>query len=318
MVKRTAALIVLILSLASPAFSQITSASASTDKTDYLVGDYINYKIQVGYKKGLTVYTPAIQDSLKGVTVLKQEDPVEAETNGNVSVTYGYILSCYDSADVTIPPIPVFYRAPGDTSLSSVSTNPVGFTVRTVPVNMKEGIKDVKAPIRIPFDWRWILVWILAALLVGGPAYYFYRRYRKRKAAGMPAVETLQISPHEAALKALHELEQAHLWQRGMIKEYHSSITEIVRRYFEERFRMPALELPTSEAVELLKKRPESEPVWGLTYNFLSNADMVKFAKFTPMSSVNEEMMKQAYEIVNKTAPMDGDAVSKPEKSDVQ
>ena len=28
---------------------------------------------------------------------------------------------------------------------------------------------------------------------------------------------------------------------------------------------------------------------------------MVKFAKFEPMASVNEEMMKQAYEIVNKT-----------------
>jgi hypothetical protein len=28
---------------------------------------------------------------------------------------------------------------------------------------------------------------------------------------------------------------------------------------------------------------------------------MVKFAKFVPMPTVNEEMMKQAYNIVNKT-----------------
>ena len=37
------------------------------------------------------------------------------------------------------------------------------------------------------------------------------------------------------------------------------------------------------------------------TREFLSNADMVKFAKFQPMPSVNETMLQQAYDIVNKT-----------------
>ena len=40
-----------------------------------------------------------------------------------------------------------------------------------------------------------------------------------------------------------------------------------------------------------------------ITYDFLSNADLVKFAKFKPMASINEEMMKQATEIVEKTKP---------------
>ncbi len=306
MVRRTVVLAFLILSLTYPTLAQITSATASTDKTDYLVGDYINYSIRIGYQKGLTVYAPSIQDSLKGVTIIKQEKPVETEKNGIVDVTYGYILSCYDSAGVTIPSIPIFYRAAGDTALSSVSINPVSFTVRTVAVNMKEGIKDVKQPIKIPFDWRWVLVWLAAALLAIALIHYLYRRYRKMKAASAPVQETVRISPHEAALNALHQLEEEKLWQRGMIKEYHSAITEIIRRYFEERFAMPAMELPTSEAVELLKRRPGSEPIGDLTYDFLSNADMVKFAKFTPMSSVNEEMMKQAYEIVNRTVPSDG------------
>jgi hypothetical protein len=40
-----------------------------------------------------------------------------------------------------------------------------------------------------------------------------------------------------------------------------------------------------------------------ITENFLTNADLVKFAKFSPLSSVNEEMMKQAVDIVEKTKP---------------
>ena len=37
---------------------------------------------------------------------------------------------------------------------------------------------------------------------------------------------------------------------------------------------------------------------------FLSNADLVKFAKYKPMPVVNEEMMKQAVNIVENTVPV--------------
>ena len=39
----------------------------------------------------------------------------------------------------------------------------------------------------------------------------------------------------------------------------------------------------------------------NVTFDFLTNADLVKFAKFQPLGSVNEEMMKQARNIVQTT-----------------
>ena len=86
-------------------------------------------------------------------------------------------------------------------------------------------------------------------------------------------------------------------------KEYHSNITGIVRNYFEERFKLPALELTTTEQMQQLKKVSAAEIIFEETNKFLNNADLVKFAKFIPIASVNEEMMKQAKEIVNKTIP---------------
>ena len=47
----------------------------------------------------------------------------------------------------------------------------------------------------------------------------------------------------------------------------------------------------------------EKEIILDITYNFLSNADLVKFAKFQPFEAVNEEMMKQAKEIIESTIP---------------
>ncbi|MFI5238050.1 MAG: hypothetical protein ACHQLA_08935, partial [Ignavibacteriales bacterium] len=95
------------------------------------------------------------------------------------------------------------------------------------------------------------------------------------------------------------------LWQKGMVKEYHSKITGIVRGYFEERFNLPALELTTSEQMQQLNKVSSAESILIITNEFLNNADLVKFAKFQPLPSVNETMMKQAKEIVTQTISME-------------
>jgi hypothetical protein len=57
--------------------------------------------------------------------------------------------------------------------------------------------------------------------------------------------------------------------------------------------------------MQQLKKVPSAENISSITNEFLNNADLVKFAKFIPLPSVNEAMMKQAKEIVNSTIPKD-------------
>ncbi|MFH2029311.1 MAG: hypothetical protein ABIJ40_01630, partial [Bacteroidota bacterium] len=85
------------------------------------------------------------------------------------------------------------------------------------------------------------------------------------------------------------------------IKEFHTEVTEIVRRYFEDRFKILALEMTSAEVLVNLKYNAESDEISIVTEEFLSNADLVKFAKFKPLASLNETMLKQAFEIVNKT-----------------
>ncbi len=304
MVKKIFNIAALVLFFSLNSFAQNISATASIDKSNYQVGDYIYYTIKVDYSKGMKVFLPFIKDSLRNVSIIKKESPVTVEEkNGRETSTFKYILSGYDSTGVNIPSIPVLYQFAGDTTMRYVLTNPVGFTIRTLKINPNGDIKDVKAPMTIPLDWWWIAFWILLVIILVAAAYYFYNRYKKKKLGMEPVRKVIKLPAYTIALNALHELEDKKLWQNGKVKEYHSEITEIIRRYFEERFELPALELTTSEAVEMLKQRKETESILDLTYNFLSNADMVKFAKFVPLGSVNEEMLRQAYEIVHKTIP---------------
>lgn len=181
--------------------------------------------------------------------------------------------------------------------------NPLTIIVATVPVDTTKDIQDIKAPIEIPFDWMLALIIFAIAAVIAVAGYYTYKYYQKKKHPKENEKVIIKIPPYELALKELHTLDEKHLWQEGKVKDYHSEITEIIRKYFEGRFKFLALEMTTSEVLKNLQMAPGGTEVVELTEKFLSNADLVKFAKFIPIPTVNAEMMKQAVSIVYQTIP---------------
>lgn len=294
--------LLLILFFALPTFAQEISVKANTDSSDYLIGDHINFTLTISHSDEVGIITPFFRDSLNKFEIIK-DIPVEKKKAGNENlIIYKYVLSFYDSAEVTIPPIRIFFRQKNDTTLQSVQTDSLQIRIHKLSVKVEEDIKDVKPPIRIPFDWFALIIWILVAIAILLIAYFLYKRYFRKKAVEEVTKPKIVLPPHEEALMKLDQLNREQLWQKGFVKEYHTRITEIIREYFEKRFNLPALELPTSEQIEYLKHIPDAKEIISLTESFLTNADLVKFAKFIPMDGVNSEMMKQAIEIVNRTA----------------
>lgn len=310
MVKTYRTYLVLAIILASKISAQSVSVLASVDSSDYLVGDFINYTLEVRADKNIQITTPFIHDSLKQLEIIRELEPFVTENNNIKSTTFAFILSYYDSTSVTISPIAIKYKNPGDNEDKVVFSNPVTFTVHTVPVQQQAEIKDVKEPIKIPLDWKFILLITLIVLIILSLAIYFYLRYKKKKIEQPVKKKIIRIPAHVRALTALNHLEGEQLWQKGKVKEYHSNITGIIRRYFEERFNLPALELTTSEQMQQLHKVSAAENILKETNQFLNNADLVKFAKFNPLPSVNDEMMKQAKDIVTKTIPKEPEKVA--------
>ncbi|MFA7228808.1 MAG: hypothetical protein WC061_07230, partial [Melioribacteraceae bacterium] len=208
-----------------------------------------------------------------------------------------------DSARVTIPPVTISYTGWNNSVKKNIRTNPITVTVRTLPVNRQEDIRDVKEPVKLPLNWLLIGLIILALFIIGIASYYLYTYYRKKKELKSAIIPEIIIPPHERALSELSELEKKKLWQNGFVKEYHSEVTEIVRQYFEGRFNFRALEMTSSEILAVLSYLEDGKKIREKLELFFSNADLVKFAKYEPMPKVNEEMMQQAFEIVNDTIP---------------
>ena len=285
--------------------AQTISVGTYTDTTDYLVGDFINYRIEAVTVKGVEIVSPSLPDTLKQLELISREEPVVIENDKSKTVIYKFVLAGYDSVSAVIPAVMLEYRTLKDSSFKKIATDSIIVNIHTVPVSTAEEIKDVKSPITIPYDWKLLLLWIAIIIIVFIAGRYFYKRYLKKKAEAPVEKEIIVIPADVKAFTALDNLEREQLWQKGLIKEYHSRITEIIRSYFEERFDLHALELTTTETMQSLKNSREAENILGLTYEFLSNADLVKFAKYHPIESLNEEMMSQARSIVQNTIPIE-------------
>lgn len=279
--------------------AQTIEVQAETDSTEYLIGDYINYTLQLNYDNGIQIEMPSVPDSISNLDFIKESGPVIQQSDEGTVEIHKYVFAKYDSADVTMPAYKIHYTVNGRQDF--IRVNSVDIAVRTIEIDPASEIQDVKAPLTISLDWWFIAILVVVVLALVVLAYYLYHRYKNKKEGTVRFKKVIKIPAYKVALEALDELDRQKLWQQGKIKEYHSEITEIIRRYFEERFKFPAMEQTTGEIIKSLVEQKDSNEIVDATRGFLDNADLVKFAKFKPMPTVNEEMLQQAYDIVNKT-----------------
>ena len=89
------------------------------------------------------------------------------------------------------------------------------------------------------------------------------------------------------------------MWQKGEIKKYYTELTEILRQYLENRFRVYSLELTTAETLEaLIKTGFKKNGSYNDLKTVLTGADLVKFAKYNPVASENESHFQTSWNFV--------------------
>ncbi len=290
---------------------------ASTDSSKYFVGDYIVYTLQIVYDTDIKIELPPVKDSIKSLDYIAAYKPVIEEDDGVITQINKYVFSKYDSAEVIIPQQIVKYELKGIKKTLSTKSNEVKILVTTLPVQMSGEIKDVKAPITLPFNWLILIIALWISLVLIGIYFIVKIFWWDKRKVQTAVIAEVKVFPHETAINALNALKNRKLWQSGKVKEYHTELTDIIRRYFEDRYYFSAMEMTSNEIMNKLRSKREAREIFDLVYDFFTNADLVKFAKFHPLASVNEEMMKQAYKIVEETKPSGVEIIEKPELTNV-
>jgi hypothetical protein len=117
------------------------------------------------------------------------------------------------------------------------------------------------------------------------------------------------------ALEALRKLRESDLLATGQIKAFYIELSEIVRRYIEGRYFVPALELTTGELMDDLKQVTLEPDARDMLRDLLELSDLVKFAKYAPASEEHERAPQLAESFVETTklvmaVPVEGQATN--------
>lgn len=293
-----------VLAAAPPAAAQQARIVMTVDTTLIHVGDPVTVRLSVDHPDGWTVEWP---DSLAvgPFEVLSAETsaPAAAADGDKSRSTATLVVTSFELGELELPAIAVPVASP-DGATDTLFTDPFRVGVETVGLDESGDIRDIRGPLSIPRAWWGLVAWVaLAAALAGGVAYYLHRTRRRTPPAAAPAVPRAPPRPfHELALEALRLLEKSPLLERGQVKEYHVRISEIIRRYVEGQFEVPALELTTQEVVDGMRRAALGGHVTGAFRDFLERCDLVKFAKLRPAPEKSRALMERARELVRMTS----------------
>jgi hypothetical protein len=299
-------LIILLLS-AGLAWGQGYKASAKLEPGSILIGDQVNFSLSFSFPVGTQVVWPSLKDTILGNIQVISRSKVDSALSADkksLQLSQKLRLTCFDSGFYTIPPIRFYYRKLPDTTIRFEQTDISILTVHTLAVDTTLAIKPIKGPVKIPYSFLEYLPWIFAGIIfivIAVFLIYYYLQRRKGEPIFLlrPGVK---YQPHELALMELEKLRLKKLWQSGKPKDYHTELTDILRKYIEDRFRLMAMESTSSEILADLEEKTavtrESRELLG---RVLTMADLVKFAKYTPLPEDHELSMDAAMDFINKT-----------------
>ncbi len=302
---RTIFKIIVLILFSLPTLGQDIKVSAKIDTTQMLVGDQVNLWFLLEHPEGLRIDFPATGDSIAGkIEVMSASQPdTISKTNRVWKIRQRLVLTSFDTGFYVIPPFT--FRL--NNNLDSIQTRALPLQVIGMPVDTTKGITDIKLPYEIKVTFTEILPYIIVGLLLFA-IIFFYLRYLRRKNQLPQVIEkpaAPQIPAHLLALEQLDELVREKLWQQGKIKLYYSRLTDIIRLYIEHRFAVPAMEQTTEDIIrDFTRNGFIKEGIRNELKALLELADLVKFAKWNPVTEEHEASQQSAYDFILRTKPV--------------
>lgn len=160
-----------------------------------------------------------------------------------------------------------------------------------------ESLKPQYAPENLPVNTIFALSIALGVVLLAILICFIVLRVAKQKKA-----EIKYVVLHKSAYKLLDNLKFDNLPAKGEMKRYVYLLSSILRHYIELRFTLPATDMTTEEFLEDIYEKDifsveQKESLQG----FLNQADLVKFAGFSPSEKQAEDMMATAKDFIRNT-----------------
>lgn len=296
---------------------QQVTVDASIDSLQLLIGEQAKVKLEVSMDANQKLRLPALRDTLvKGVEILDIAKPDTQLLNDGkrMLIKQEYTVTSFDSALYYLPPFEVLVNDQAYRS-KALALKVYSIPVDTLNPDQFFGPKTIR---EVPITWEDIqaIVWLtLLMLALGGLGFYLFKRYRDNK----PIIKKIKVEPklppHQQALKEIERIKSDKALRNTDPKAYYTELTDVLRTYMENRFGFNAMEMTSSEIIDKLKEINDKESIKDLMFLF-QTADLVKFAKHSPLMNENDMNLVNAVDFINETK-VEPDPNAKPEPTEI-
>jgi hypothetical protein len=256
------------------------------DHSEITIADRLNLTISITVDEDYEFELPAFGEKLEQFGIIDYHTSQPELTGKNrKKISRSYVLEPFLSGDYKIPPMKALFWKNGEkeTNQHEIQTEELLITVKSLlPEKMAYmKIHDIVPPVSLPRSYS---IWMLAGIAGGIITIIILAGiiiYKKMKAD--KPVEEKRGPAHERAYMELSKLVDQELIKKGEIKLFYHRISDILRRYIENRFGLTAPEQTTEEFLTSLKESGGVIRQYNsLLKNFLSGCDLVKFAEHQP------------------------------------
>ena len=239
----------------------------------------------------LSVLTP-------GISVISSHDSTFM-SGGSPCYQRRYLITSFDTAHYDIPSLDV------KVSGQAYSTNSIPLEVRGVDIDTTkvDKIFGLKSPMEPAFDmneWRLPLLLGILTFIVSLLLTYIIIRIKDNK----PIIRRIRFSPyippHKTALTEIDKIRDDDLLSSGDPKDYYTRLTDVLRKYMEQRYGFNAMEMTTDEIIHELESLDDYTSLSELNSLF-TTADLVKFAKANPEISEKDKNLLNAVAYIQST-----------------
>jgi hypothetical protein len=277
-------------------------ANIFMDSTSFLIGDQISMELVVNVPAGYTPTFPIINELLEKekLEIVEQQERQLIKGKPNYTYKQRFILTAWEPGSYQIPALNFAYK--NDGALVEFESASLMLSVSAPQVTGDSTyVADIKtilaeSPNFLDQLYAFFTHPVVVALLIlflAFLAFYAFMQYKNRAKAVVPK------TPEEIALQQLDLLKQNDFLTQQRYKEFHTSISFILRTYLNRRFIIKALERPTSEFLPKLKQHPLLSPsLYEEFQTVLEHADLIKFAKASPLDIGNKKALSFCFDLI--------------------
>lgn len=280
------------------------AAKVSLTPAEPRLGDPLVLTLEVEAQPEVTVDMPAFGDALGRFAIVDFAPRKEVAEDGSARLSQRYTLQASMSGRQRIPRLRVEFLDERDGNADArpreLLTDELGFEVASV-LAAGEGSDELR-PARPPLpelqgtwlqrNWPWLVASAAVLALVAAGVVVWLRR----------AEERARLTAFDRALARLDRLRRQGLPDAGHLDPWYVELSDIVRRYIEERFALRAPELTTEEfLVEAGRSADLSRAHRELLSAFLARCDRVKFARYSPGEGESREALDVAHRFLRES-----------------